>query len=78
MVIYPSKSGFDAWEKLGNSGWNWDSISPYLRKFHTLTLPSESAQEDLGLKYIDQNLQGRKYHAKTLPFKSTKSTEQQN
>ncbi|KAH7418086.1 putative aryl-alcohol dehydrogenase [Cadophora sp. MPI-SDFR-AT-0126] len=58
MIIYPSKSGFDAWEKLGNSGWNWDTMSPYLRKFHTLTLPSESAQEDLGLKYIDREIQG--------------------
>lgn len=58
MVIYPSKSGFDAWEMLGNPGWNWNTISPYFRKFHTLTLPSEAAQKDLALEYIDQKLQG--------------------
>jgi choline dehydrogenase-like flavoprotein len=58
MLIYPSKSGFDAWEKLGNSGWNWDAISPYFRKFHTMTLPSDAAQEDLALGYVDKKLQG--------------------
>jgi choline dehydrogenase-like flavoprotein len=58
MVIYPSKSGFDAWEKLGNSGWNWETISPYFRKFHTLTKPSKEAQDDLALSYIDDKLQG--------------------
>lgn len=69
MVIYPSKSGFDAWEKLGNPGWNFETMSPYFRKFHTLTLPSESAQEDLGLNYLDPKLQG------IIPLKAALSTE---
>jgi choline dehydrogenase-like flavoprotein len=58
MVIYPSKSGFDAWEKLGNPGWNWETISPYFRKFSRLTKPSKESQDDLALGYIDDNLQG--------------------
>jgi choline dehydrogenase-like flavoprotein len=58
LVIYPLKSGLDAWEKLGNSGWNWDILSPYYRKFHTLTLPSNATQEGLALSYIDKKLQG--------------------
>ncbi|CZR51596.1 related to aryl-alcohol dehydrogenase [Phialocephala subalpina] len=58
MVIYPSKSGFDGWQQLGNAGWNWETIAPYFRKFHTLTLPSEVAQQDLALKYVDPKLQG--------------------
>ncbi|KUJ23477.1 alcohol oxidase [Mollisia scopiformis] len=33
-------------------------MAPYFRKFHTLTLPSEVAQEDLALKYVDKKLQG--------------------
>lgn len=52
MVIYPSKAGFDAWESLGNDGWNWDVLAPYFRKMHTLTLPSKESQEALGLKYV--------------------------
>jgi len=58
MVIYPSKANFDAWEELGNVGWNWETITPYLRKFHTLTLPSKSSQDDLGLSYVDEKLNG--------------------
>ncbi|KAL3420925.1 GMC oxidoreductase [Phlyctema vagabunda] len=58
MVIYPSKSGIDAWEKLGNTGWNWETFTPYLRKFHTLTLPSQDSQNNLGLSYLDPKLQG--------------------
>jgi choline dehydrogenase-like flavoprotein len=59
MVIYPSKSGFDGWEKLGNAGWNWDTISPYFRKFHKLTLPSKEAQADLYLKYVVPEANGK-------------------
>ncbi|KAI9056108.1 hypothetical protein LZ554_001036 [Drepanopeziza brunnea f. sp. 'monogermtubi'] len=44
------QSGFDAWEKLGNEGWMRETVEPYLRRFHTLTLPSEKAQEDLSLE----------------------------
>lgn len=58
MVIYPSKSGIDAWARLGNAGWNFENFSTYLRKFHTLTLPSKAAQEDLKLSYVDEKLQG--------------------
>ena len=27
--------------ELGNSGWDWDSLEPYFRKFHTLSAPSQ-------------------------------------
>ena len=33
-------------------------MSPYFRKFHTLTKPSKEAQDDLALSYIDDKLQG--------------------
>ena len=58
MIIYPSKASFDAWEKLGNKNWNWESVSPYLRKFHTLNLPSKEVQEYLSLDYLDPSIQG--------------------
>lgn len=34
-IVYNSESGFNAWETLGNPGWNWESMKPYLKRFHT-------------------------------------------
>ncbi|RDW66507.1 hypothetical protein BP6252_10142 [Coleophoma cylindrospora] len=58
MLIYPSKSGINAWEQLGNPGWGWDSFAPYLKKFHTLTMPSAKTQEELALGYVKRNDHG--------------------
>lgn len=59
MIIYPSRSGLDAWEDLGNPGWGWDDFSPYIRKFHTATAPSDQVREFFkGMKY-EQQEQGR-------------------
>ncbi|CAI7611421.1 unnamed protein product [Penicillium discolor] len=58
MVIYPSRSGLDAWETLGNPGWGWDGLAPYIRKFHTASPPSSDNREFFkGMKY-DQQDQG--------------------
>ncbi|KAJ5745833.1 CAZyme family AA3 [Penicillium odoratum] len=58
MVIYPSRSGLDAWEALGNPGWGWDGLAPYIRKFHTASPPSsENRLFFKGMKY-DQHDQG--------------------
>lgn len=46
MVIYPSKSGFDAWEKLGNKGWGWAGVEKYFRRFHTYTEPKRPQTKD--------------------------------
>ncbi|KAI1101968.1 putative GMC oxidoreductase [Jackrogersella minutella] len=53
MIIYPSKSGFDSWEKLGNPGWGWDTIESYLRKFHTFTEPQEKLKKEFMLDYLN-------------------------
>ncbi|KAL4886578.1 hypothetical protein BJY04DRAFT_75593 [Aspergillus karnatakaensis] len=58
MVIYPSKRDVDSWEELGNPGWNWSSLSSYLRKSETYTPPSSETREQLSLGYIDDTLQG--------------------
>ncbi|KAL4965816.1 GMC family oxidoreductase [Aspergillus stella-maris] len=58
MVIYPSRSGMNAWEALGNPGWGWDSFSPYVRKFHTGTAPSDSVREFFGGMKAEQADQG--------------------
>ncbi|KAJ5624016.1 CAZyme family AA3 [Penicillium lagena] len=58
MVIYPSRSGLNAWEALGNHGWGWDGLSPYIRKFQTATPPSDANREIFkGMKW-DQKDQG--------------------
>ena len=33
---------FDAWEKLGNQGWNWDALVPYYIKSEQYIAPSET------------------------------------
>ncbi|KAJ5605489.1 CAZyme family AA3 [Penicillium lagena] len=53
MVIYPSRTNFNSWEQLGNEGWNWDSLSPYLKKSQTFNPPSAQIAEELSLQYID-------------------------
>ncbi|KAF2141951.1 GMC oxidoreductase [Aplosporella prunicola CBS 121167] len=57
-MIYPSKSGFDAWEKLGNSGWGWDGISKYFRKFHTYHAPEEATRKQLNIDPNEGALHG--------------------
>ncbi|KAF7984519.1 hypothetical protein HWV62_13683 [Athelia sp. TMB] len=36
----PSRSEYDAWEKLGNEGWNWDSMISYMKKAEDYHPPS--------------------------------------
>ena len=56
--IPTSKAGIDAWEKLGNPGWDWEDMAPYYRKFHTLTVPPEPVRHHMGLEYIDDKIRG--------------------
>ncbi|KAL4999783.1 hypothetical protein BDV10DRAFT_183931 [Aspergillus recurvatus] len=58
MVVYPSKKDVDSWEELGNPGWNWASLSEYLRKSETFTHPSAAVRDELSLEYINETLQG--------------------
>lgn len=50
VFMMPSKSGLDSWGELGNASWNWDTLEPYFRKFHTLTIPPQADAEHLGLE----------------------------
>ncbi|KJZ72364.1 hypothetical protein HIM_08290 [Hirsutella minnesotensis 3608] len=56
--IANSKANVDAWGKLGNPGWDWDTLIPYYKKVFTLTLPSEEKQKELGLEYVDKSIIG--------------------
>ena len=36
-----SEAEYDAWEKLGNPGWNWASLLPYFKMSENVTRPGE-------------------------------------
>ncbi|KAL8704848.1 MAG: hypothetical protein Q9201_002007 [Fulgogasparrea decipioides] len=59
LVAYPSKSGVDSWEKLGNKGWNFETLRPYYQKFHTYIPPSKEINDLLALDYMDDDIQGK-------------------
>lgn len=54
--IANSKANVDAWGKLDNPGWDWDTFNSYYRKVFTLTLPEEKKQKELGLEYVDKSI----------------------
>ncbi|PWY89218.1 putative aryl-alcohol dehydrogenase [Aspergillus heteromorphus CBS 117.55] len=58
MIIYPSQTGMNAWEQLGNPGWGWPEFAPYLRKFHTATGPSDSIRAFFNGMQYQQRDQG--------------------
>ncbi|KAL3487990.1 hypothetical protein BJX62DRAFT_253598 [Aspergillus germanicus] len=60
MMTYPSRVGMNAWEALGNPGWGWDGIAPYVKKFQRAAPPQLAAREQFeGLKWEPTD-QGRK------------------
>jgi choline dehydrogenase-like flavoprotein len=42
---------YDAWEQLGNSGWNWNSLLPYFKKSTTFTPPPAANVKAWGTTY---------------------------
>lgn len=56
-VVYPTNPDFEAWTKLGVSGWDPKDMEPYLRKFQTHYMPTSEAAERLSLhKCVDGKL----------------------
>ena len=39
---------------MGNKGWDFDTLSPYYRKFHTFNPPSKETEGDLATGYINE------------------------
>ncbi|RYP61008.1 hypothetical protein DL769_007905 [Monosporascus sp. CRB-8-3] len=48
--IRGDKAEFDAWEALGNEGWNWNSLYPYFKQVERFTHPT-AAQVAAGASY---------------------------
>lgn len=46
-----SAADYDAWEQLGNTGWNWNNLLYYFKKSTTLTPPSASNIKAFGITY---------------------------
>lgn len=49
---------FDSWEKLGNPGWNWESLAPFFKKTATVLPPSSQLQKD-NFAGIDEKIHGK-------------------
>ncbi|CAI6087284.1 unnamed protein product [Clonostachys chloroleuca] len=56
MLVHPSRKSLDSWEELGNEGWGFDSMEPYLHKFATVYDPPQAAKETVGLSYHDTDV----------------------
>ncbi|KAK2035178.1 GMC oxidoreductase [Colletotrichum zoysiae] len=46
-----SKADYDAWEELGNPGWNWESMFHYFKKSTTFTLPAPEYVQKYNYSY---------------------------
>ena len=52
VFVPPSKTVIDAWEELGNPGWNWHNLRPYYAKAYSVKAPQAELSEALGLDWI--------------------------
>lgn len=59
--IRGNKAEYDAWERLGNPGWNWDTLLPYFIRSEQFAIPTK-AQREAGMTYIAQ------YHGENGPL----------
>ncbi|KAF7934744.1 uncharacterized protein EAE98_002789 [Botrytis deweyae] len=58
--IAPAQAEIDSWAKLGNDGWDWAALSPYYKKFYTLSPPPDSETlEHLGIDWINEDYRGK-------------------
>ncbi|KAL9628682.1 MAG: hypothetical protein Q9204_005736 [Flavoplaca sp. TL-2023a] len=64
-----NKGDYDAWEKLGNKGWDWDGLLPYFKKSETFQVPTREYQEKHQAHY-DQD-----YHGTSGPLHTIYSAE---
>ncbi|KAJ0387427.1 hypothetical protein COL922a_002247 [Colletotrichum nupharicola] len=46
-----SKADYDAWEELGNPGWNWESLIEYFKKSTTFHLPAQEYVDKYNFSY---------------------------
>ncbi|OTA92467.1 putative GMC oxidoreductase [Hypoxylon sp. CO27-5] len=52
-----NKEDYDAWEKLGNEGWGWESLLPFFRRSETFHPPNPASQS-INREYFDSEAIG--------------------
>lgn len=57
-MTFPDKQSLDSFGEIGNPGWSFATLQPYLRKFHTFHEPSDEVKHRLGLKYMNPKTHG--------------------
>ncbi|KXX74203.1 Oxygen-dependent choline dehydrogenase [Madurella mycetomatis] len=55
---HTSRRTIDDWGNLGNKGWSWDELQPYLRKSEAFIAPSTQTEDDLNITFIDPPVHG--------------------
>ena len=56
--IAPSEAGINAWAKLENPSWTWESTLPYYKKLYTLHLPGATTCKHLGTGWVNDGGKG--------------------
>jgi choline dehydrogenase-like flavoprotein len=49
VFVPPAKSLIDAWETLGNPGWNWDALRPYFARAYTSPRVDKNLEKAMGI-----------------------------
>jgi choline dehydrogenase len=73
VYIRGDKAEFDAWEALGNEGWNWDSLYPYFKLSENFTIPTP-AQVGAGATYEAQDHGESGYLTTGFPYQLDNSS----
>jgi choline dehydrogenase-like flavoprotein len=50
VFVPPAKGVIDSWEKLGNQGWNWNSLKTHLSKAYTSPPVDKGTEKALGIE----------------------------
>lgn len=59
IFVPTSRANLDSWGELGNPGWDWETLLPYLKKCYTLVTPSDPVVlEHLHLEDLDRSTSG--------------------
>lgn len=59
MMVYPGKAIINAWETMGNEGWNFETLAPYFRKFAKTHPPSPITRDTCRMEgHYDPDISG--------------------
>ena len=59
MYSHCSKMDLDIWRDLGNEGWGYDDLKPYMEKVEHIHLPNNETRKALSTEYIQPELRGK-------------------